>query len=62
VACNPCFAAVLIIVSRVNTTASAASKGVSGPVTISYCFIGIRVNFSSLTDGKFHTCPGAASA
>lgn len=61
-ACNPCFAAMLIIVSRVNTTASAASKGGSGPVTTSYCFIEIHINLSSLTDGKFHTCPGAASA
>ena len=61
-ACSPCFAAILIIVSRVNTTASAASKGGSGPVTISYCFVKIYVNLSSLTVRKFHTCPGAASA
>lgn len=61
-ACNPCFAAMLIIVSRVNTTASAASKGGSGPVMTSYCFIDIQVNLSSLRDREFHTCPGAASA
>jgi len=39
-----------MIVSRVNTTASAASNGGSGPVTISYCPIGRHVSRTLTAD------------
>ena len=37
VALSPCLFAMLYMVSLVNTSASAASSGGSGPVTTSYC-------------------------
>jgi len=43
----------LVIVSWVNTTASAASRGGSGPVTISYCPIATHVNHTQTPNHSF---------
>jgi len=43
----------LMIVSWVNTTASAASRGGRGPVTISYCPIATHVNQTQTADHGF---------